>query len=379
MINRLQEQLPAIFALAHERSEGARVQLAGMLADVFLAQDSQLNSREEHLVNELIDQLMQTKNPAVRAALISRFANANTTRMPRKLAINLACDEINVARSVLTASQSLTDDDLIMVVEKKSRDHAKAVATRASISEAVADALVVTGDIEIMQIVAENLGARLSTKAVDVMAAAARFTADLREPLIRRPEMTVEAAAKLFWWVPQDMRRYMLKRFAINAGQIDEALAKTIDELLGDHELEKNNDDIMVQVADWLAERQAVSPRILPQVLRMGHFRLFSILLSRMANLELPLTDKVVSATGGRALAVVSRAIGIDKSGFVSIFLLSRGSRPGEQIVHPRELSYALAAFDRLTTRLAQDLLRSWREDPTYLLQRHDELSLEAC
>jgi uncharacterized protein (DUF2336 family) len=375
MMGRLQERLPEMFALAHERSDGARVQLAGMVADVFLNDNAQLNSREEQLVNELIDQLLQMRNPAVRSALVGRFVDAR--RMPRKVAMNLACDAIDVARSVLTTSTTLTDNDLITVIDTQSRDHAKAVAVRASVSEAVADALVVTGDAQIMQMVAENLGAKLSVRAIDVLADAARFAMELREPLARRPEMTAEASTRLFWWVSQDLRRYMLKRFGIPSGQIDEALAHTIDELLGHHELEKNNDAIMAQVADWLGEHQAIAPQILPQVLRLGHFRLFNILLGRMVNLNVSLVDVIVAGTGGRTLAVVCRALGIDKSGFVSIFLLSRGARPGEQIVHPRELSHALAAFDRLSVPMAQDLLRSWKEDPSYLLQRRDDLALE--
>lgn len=375
MSGRLQEQLPAMFALAHERSEGARVQLAGMLADVFLTEGMKLNTREEQLVNELIDQLLQTRNAAVRRALVQKFADAR--QMPRKMAMTIACDSIDIARSVLSTSETLTDGDLITVVESQTREHAKAVASRQAISEAVADALIVTGDVQVMQIVAENLGAKLSQKAVDSLADAARFAADLREPVLRRPEMTTDAASKLYWWVSQELRRYALKRFGIPSGQVDQALAKTIDQLLGDHDLEKNNDETMAQVADWLAERQAISVKILPQVLRLGHFRLFNILLGRLADLPVSTVDLVVSGTGGRALAVVSRALGIDKPSFVSIFLLARGARPGEQIVHPRELSHALAAFDRLTVRLAQDLMRSWREDPSYLAQKQDDLTLE--
>jgi len=375
MMGRLQERLPSLFALAHERSEGARVQLAGMLADVFLAEDISLSIREEELVNDLIDQLLQTRNPAVRAELVNKFVDAK--RMPRRMAVSLASDNIEVARSVLISNETLTDQDLVTVVETQSRDHAKAVAARKSINEAVADALVTTGDIHIMQIVAENLGAKLSGKALGVLVESARFAAELRKPVMQRPELTVETATELFWWVSQDLRRYALKRFGLSAGQVDEALAQTIDDLLSHYELEKNDDSAMIQVADWLAERQTLSPKILPQVLRLGHFRLFNILLTRLTNLGLVLVDNIVSETGGRALAVVCRALGIDKSGFVSIFLLSRGARPDEQIVHPRELSYALAAFDRLTVSLAQDLLYTWKENPSFLLQRKDDLSLE--
>jgi uncharacterized protein (DUF2336 family) len=374
-MNRLQDQLPTMFALAHQHSDGARVELAGMLADVFLTDESRLSFREEQLVNELIDQLLQTRNPAVRRALIQKFAD--TTRMPRRMAMNLAFDDIEVARDVLLNNVMLTDSDLISVVETQSREHAKTVASRQRVSEAVADALIVTGDMEIMQIVAENLGARLTSHAINIMSEAARFSANLREPLIRRPEMTMDSATRLYWCVSQDLRRYMLKRFGLVAGQIEESLAKTIEDLLADHDLEKNNDEVMMQVADWLGQCQAISTGVLPQVLRLGHFRLFNILLSRLTGLDVPVIDLIVAGTGGRALAVLCRALDIDKAGFVSIFLLSRGARPGDQIVHPRELSHALAAFDRLSIKLAQDLLATWQKDPSYLRQRNDELSLE--
>jgi len=375
-MSRIQQKLPAMFALAHERSEGARVELAGMLADVLLTEDKDLSLREEELVNELIEQLLQSHTPAVRSQLVHKFADAR--RMPRKMAVSLANDNIEIAFKVLVSSETLTDEDLITVVAAQTRDHACAVAQRQSVSEAVADALVVTGDIRVMQLIAENLGATLSQKSVEVLTDAARFTAELREPIMKRPEMTNEAATRLYWWVSQDLRRYALKRFGISNGQIDEALAKTIDQLLGYHHLDRANDETMAQVADWLCDRQAVSARILPQVLRLGHFRLFNILLARLTHVSVTLVDTIVSETGGRGLAVICRSLGIDKPGFVSIFLLSRGARPGEQIVHPRELSYALASYDRLTIDLAQDLLRSWKQDPAYLVKlRGDDIVME--
>lgn len=371
IMGNLQRQLPAMFALAQERSEGSRVELAGMLADVLLVENANLSLREGELLNELIDQLLQTRTPAVRAQLVQKFTDA--ARMPRKLAMSLACDSIDIARNILATSQTLMDEDLISVLDTQSRDHAHAVARRESISEAVADALVTTGDMRVMQLVAENLGARLTQKTVDVLADAARFTASLREPIMKRPEMTADAALRLYWWVSQDLRRYALKRFGVSSGQIDESLAKTVDQLLGYHHLDKADDTTMEQVAEWFAERQAISVRMLPQVLRLGHFRLFNILLGRLTNLSLSLIDTIVSETGGRGLSVICRSLGIDKPGFVSIFLLSRGSRPGDQTVHPRELSYALASFDRLTINLAQDLLHSWKQDPSYLTKHNED------
>lgn len=365
MMGRLQKQLPAMFALAHEHSDGSRVQLAGMLADIFLTEDAPLSLREEELVNELIDQLLQAQTPAIRAHLVSKFADSS--RMPRRMAISLGYDSnIAIAGKILTTNTSLTDEDLITVVATHGNEHAKAVACRAAINEALADALVVTGDVAVMQLVAENLGAQLSPKAVTIVTEAARFAAPLREPIMKRPEMTADAAVRLYWWVSTDLRRYALKRFNIEAGQVSESLSKTIDEFLGHYTLDRSNDAAMEQVAVWLSERQAISHRILPQVLRLGHYRLFNILLSRMTALSLPLIDTITTEVGGRGLAVLCRAIGIDKAAFVSIFLLSRGARAGEQVVHPRELSMALISFDKLTPKLAHDMLHSWKLDPSY-------------
>ena len=133
----------------------------------------------------------------------------------------------------------------------------------------------------------------------------------------------------------------------------------------------------MVQVADWIEKHEALTPQILPQVLRMGHFRLFNMLLAKLAGLPLSLIDTITEEVGGRGLASVCRAIGIEKAAFTSLFLLSRGGRPGEQIVHPRELSYALAAFDRMSPATAKDLLHSWSIDPSYFLNHREEAASE--
>ena len=379
IMSRLQPQLSAMLSLAYQRSDAARLELAGMLTDVYLQEQEGLSLREHELVNELIDQLLLTANrtPSVRALLIEKFADK--TRMPRKIALSLVKSDIDVAGDILTKCQNLTDDDLITVITTQSTDHAAAIAQRAAINEAVADALVTTGDIDVMRLVAENLGAQLSPKALHVLADRARFTAVLREPVIKRREMSGDAAARLYWWISQDLRRYALKRFGLSSAQLDQALARSIEELLSYHELDKNNDTIMAQIANWIEERGVLTTRILPQILRLGHFRLFNILLGRMTNLDLPLIDIIVAETGGRGLAVVCRAMGVDKAGFVSFFLLSRGGREGDHVVNPRELSYALAAYDKLTVNLAYDLLRSWQKNPGYLLSKQEqELVLEA-
>lgn len=372
----VKENLARMFELARDPSEQARVELAGLLADIFLGPQINLGLREQEMANELIDQLLATSTPAIRACLVEKFVDV--AKMPARVALRLAREPIDVARSILVSSPHLTDPDLIEVIERQGKDHALAVAERAAISEAVADALVTTGDIRVMQIVAENMGAHLTSQAVDAIADAARYAAALREPILRRPEMNAATAIKMFWWVEQDLRRYAIKRFGINAGQIDQALNATITTFLKDNAHDKDNDEVVAQVADWMEKHQVLNAQILPQVLRMGHFRLFHMMLARLLKLSLTLVDTITLQAGGRGLAAICRALDIDKPGFVSLFLLSRGGRPGEQVVHPRELSLALATFDRMSPAIAKDLLHTWNVNPDYLIKHGEEVAQEA-
>lgn len=370
----MQERLPYLFKLAHNRSEAARMELAGELSELFLNDDVRLTAREEFILNELIDVLLKTKSAAIRAELISKFANA--TRVPRAVAMKLVYEAEEVSHNILLNNELLTDDDLIEIVSKRDHDNAVTVAQRKSINEAVADALVITGDLRVMQAVAENLGAKLSKKAINILAESARVTTSLQAPVMMRPETTEEVATKLFWWVPQDLRRYTLERFGIKRASLDAQLAKAIDEKLERHAMDKMDDEIISSVADWLMDRDEEPVKLLPKILRMGHFRLFNIMLSRMTKIDLATVDTLVAEPGGRALAAVCKSVGVEKSNFVSIFLLSRGARPDEQIVHPRELSNALLAFDRFTRDLAKEMVDNLAANPAYILRRNAEVEL---
>lgn len=362
------EKLPEIFDLARERSEPSRVKLAGILADIFLS-DNALSDREQILINEIIDELVGNTTFQVKQMLAERLSfSAN---VPHRVLLNLACDtHAEVARPILINSARLKDEDLIFVIEARGTDHALSISERASISEAVVDAMVATGDVDVMAAVAANLGAKLSTRTLHVMIEAARFGKKLHEPLANRPELTPDMGKQLYWWVGADLRRAIINRFGITSGQVDQALENSVNDLLSSMEMDRNDDLAMQKVAEWFDERDAITPRAMIQSLRMGFFKLFDIMLAMKTGLDVSIIDMMVSEDGGRSVSVLCKALDVDKPSFVSIFLLSRGARPGEQIVNPKELSSALAAFDKLETATAKGLIESWKKDPSYLLSR---------
>jgi uncharacterized protein (DUF2336 family) len=368
----ISHKLPEMFSLAHDKSEESRLRLANMLADVFL-EDPGLNEREQLLVNEIIDELVGNTAPHVRRMLSQRLSTSS--HVPPRVLITLACDaDASVAVPILKKA-NLKDEDLIFVVEAHGQGHALAIAEREKISEAVVDALVATGDVDVMSTVAENLGAKISKQAMGVLVEAARFGQKLQAGLVARPELTSDMGVNLHWWLEKELRRVVVKRFGLSSGQVEEALQNSINDLLTSVESDRNNTDAMVKIAQWLQARDAVSPKIMIQCLRMGFFKLFEVILGQRTGLDIALVETGISEDGGRPLSVLCRAANVDKASFVSIFLLSRGARPGEQIVNPRELSQAITTFDRLDVEKAMQVIESWKKKPDYLLKHLKEVT----
>lgn len=362
MDRRISHEIPELLAMAHDRTESGRLSLVKKLADTFLTSSITLTNDETEQVNQLIDDLLKTSAASVRQALINEFTCAASA--PRNIAIKIASAPIEIARPTLTNNENLADDDLITIIQNQTSDHAAAIATRKQISETVADALITTGDISIMQIVAENLGAKLSGRAIELLVDAGRLASLLQKPIMSRPELNPESAARLYWWVSKDLRRATLEKFGFGPGKLDAALSKATDEILSALLLQKEDDNAMSYLADWLQERGALTTDLLPRLLRAGHYRLFNYTLSRLSHLDMATIDYITSAAGNRHMVILCRALGIDKGSFVSIFLMARGGRSDDQIIHPRELSQAIAAYDKLSLDMAQSMLQRWRSNP---------------
>ncbi|MGE4350779.1 MAG: DUF2336 domain-containing protein [Bdellovibrionales bacterium] len=372
MDSSVQNELPDLFSLARDRSDSGRLLLCKKLAHVFLSPSAALTDYEQILVNQLIEEIIKDSSMAVRQALIAEFSKSIYAE--REIVKPIVNGPIEIARPALVANMNLLDDDLIEIIETRSTDHAAAIASRRQISEAVADALVSTGDLAIMQIVAENLGAKLSRTALEILIDSARLTSFLQKPIMARPELNPESAIRLYWWISKELRRSALEKFGFGPGKLSVALNKATTDILSALSLQKEDDNAMRHLADWLEERGALSIDLLAPLLRMSHYRLFNIVLSRLSGLDLRYVDMINSnAANGRMMVVLCRSLRIEKGKFVSIFLMSRGARQDDQIVHPRELSQAIEAYDKLSPEMARATIESWRNDPTTIIQRSEE------
>ena len=359
----LETDLARLVERARDRSPEARRAVAGTVGELYLDDTVSLTERERAIILDILGLVIRDAERTVRATLAARLAEEKD--VPRDVLLLLADDEIEIARPVLLHSETLDDEDLVALVRRHATAHQLPIAARKVVNPPVGDALVATGDMAVAEVLVRNPGARLSPRAVTILAEAALRVAALGEPLLERPEVTPDIASRLYWIVSLELRRTLLRRFPLPRDQLDRALQGTVQRLVDASRRGLTAEHMAL--AERLHEAGSITPAVLIQVLRVGRFELFAMLFGRLAGLPQETVVRTIADAGGEGLAVACRALEIEKGHFASIFLMARGARPGDQRVDPRELSRVLSFFDRIAPDRAKALLDSWRADPARL------------
>ena len=131
-----------------------RRQLSKRLADVICIPASQLTPQERHMAGDVLVELLRTAEVDIRESVAKRLVMLNEA--PRTILVMLAKDEIEIARHVLENSKSLTDSDLIQIVQKVSGAHRAVIAKRRHIADAVVDAMVQFLEEDVVETLLKN-------------------------------------------------------------------------------------------------------------------------------------------------------------------------------------------------------------------------------
>ena len=199
-------------------------------SDLCLAGEESLSGAEATLLFEILSVLIEDVELDLRTKLAERLAQRED--VPRDLIAFLASDEIVVAYPVLTASELLSDEDLVRIVKVKAREHRLAVTERASLGPDVSDALVQTGDSSVIVSLLRNDNAEIYPETVENLVRDCRDTPAYREPLAHREDLEPEVAAKLYVWVGDALRNHIVERFELASDVIEGAMADVLSEAM---------------------------------------------------------------------------------------------------------------------------------------------------
>jgi uncharacterized protein (DUF2336 family) len=366
-----------LLRLARDRSEEGRKRLVTIIGDLFFLGGIELSAQERALMSDILRKLIRDVSAPIRRILAEKLAHSPDA--PREIVVELANDEFAVAEAILMKSEVLRDPELIEIVYHRSLQHQLAVAMRRGLSDAVSDALVDTGNVDVIQTLLGNQEAHISEPTMAYLVDQSRTVDSFQEPILRRGDLSTQMAQKMYFWVSAALRQQIVERFGIDSGELDQLIEATVEQSLGEDEDEREaaGPASPDELAHQLEDAGMLTPQLLIQTLRQGEIPLFEALLARMTGLRQTLIRRFIYEPGGECLAVICRALNIEKPTFASIFLLTRRSRPSERMMKPQDLTRLLGWFDRVDAKAAETVMARWRRSPEllYAIKRIEDSS----
>jgi len=345
-----------LLKLAQDNTPKGRYVLANAMTQFFEKDD--LDSVERHLVIEIMMTLITRTELDLREALAERLAVLEN--VPAEVIIFLANDEISVARPVLRRSPVLNDVDLVYIISSKSAAYWQAIAQREQLNPSVVGRLIDTGDTRTAVQIARNPHVTLHKSTFSRLIRMSLKMEELQEPLLRRPEIDQELATELYACVSKVVRREITKRFNLSALDIEAALDILVAELSDEAKGVQRVTREMAALARRYKERGEIRPALMMKVLRRGQLSFFIALLAEQLGLAHEFVTVMIKGEAGKSFAVACRSIGMMKSEFASIYLLTQGLRTYDRIVDQKELAEALKTYDRLKDADVQRIRKEW-------------------
>lgn len=356
--------LTSLVELAKDKSAQARRRLMENITDLFISDDGRLSEHERALMQDILGKLIGSVETDLRRELSESLVKTGID-LP-ELARMLANDEIEIARPLLEESKLLRNEDLVDIVRMRTDEHRISIAVREEVSEDVADALVEYGNEDVIETLLRNADAAISERAMAYVVAESRRVDRFQEPLVLREDLPPELAYRMYWWVSAALRKQIVTEFEVDPSVLDQALHRAAKNVLVD---QQKGGGVYVQaqrLVRRMAETGDLTVQFLVNSLRQRKIAVFVAGLAELGNVDFRTAWRIFSDSGGESLAILARAIGIDRNQFTSIFLLIAQAREGQSVRSPSVLKRILELFDSVTVENARGALQYWQRDSAY-------------
>ncbi|MEQ9488342.1 MAG: DUF2336 domain-containing protein [Alphaproteobacteria bacterium] len=354
-----------LFALARQKSVDGRARLGEVITDLFL-DEGDLTDAERSIMFDILHSLVRDLEVPLRLKLSTLLANDG--KAPHDLCVELANDQIEIAYPILTKSHVLEDRDLIEIVHHRTLEHQLAIALREDISEDLSDALIGTGEEKVITNLLENTNSRISRAMMEYLVEESKRVDTFQEPLVKRSDLPPDLAKKMCLWVSVALRNYIVDRYDVDVGDLDEliedATRKTLEELTRE---DRQSGDSRAVLLDRLEAEGRLNTDLLIALLEEGLVPLFLAVFRRLTGLSDILARRIMFEPGGEGLAIACKALKTDPEAFQRLFVLSRQTRPVTKKVLKRDTRKTMELYGRISSDTAWDVLHRWRRGSDYL------------
>ncbi len=353
-------QLKQFIERARDGSSGARAALLRDLADLYLAQPNALSDKARTGFDAVMAQLCSQADPATRRAVAARIMDAPAA--PKQLMVQLVRSEIDIAAPLLRHALTLSDDELIAVIDEAEPERLAAIAARKRLSARLVDRLIASGDDGAMAALVGNHGAALSPGAMRRLLAAARRDPALQRPLTLRYDLPANLLIRMFFFISPALRQDLLAR----AGMIDQALVCEAIDSTREALLSPAADDGGEQAeARAVLMEKAASGRIdealLIALLNAGEAAMAELAFAYIAGIDAEDARAIFKDASLETLAVACRASSLSRDMFAALARNITGASGGRLPSDNPRAPLMLDLYERISPEIAERLMRFWR------------------
>lgn len=204
-------------ALAHlvlvdDSSADVRADLAERIVRLAPGLTADERDRARQTAYRVLERLVRDQLPRIRAVIAE--ALKDVADAPPEIIQRLARDvEETVASPILEFSPVLRDEDLLDIIDDNPSTAAlSAISRRRSVGPNVVDAIAATDDSGAIAILLANDSAQIREETLDMLIDRASSHPDWHEPMVRRPQLHKEAAARLAHFVADRLIQVLIGR-----------------------------------------------------------------------------------------------------------------------------------------------------------------------
>ena len=345
-----------LYEMTGGHEEGSRSELATIMNEL-LSLDVKQNEKE--IITEALLSVISQAERNLRLAISQKMSVSNSA--PLRLILNLVSDDIDIATPVLKHSPVLNDTDLLYIVKAQSKEYWRVIAEREGLSGIVIDALADTRDVMTAKTLVHNRNSTLTEHALRVFSVMAEEYEPLTKPLLQRNEMTKELIKEIYSFVGFELKNYITANFDVNVSDsFDIALEEVKTEIIENIYSEFNVTHSMIEEAETLCRNDMLSIHEMVNYLKRGQVSTYIACFTVYCGLSLDTAEKMLKQDKGQGLAIVSKAMDIQKTDFINMFLLTSKLRDNNIVQHS-QLAHAIKYFETIEKSMAEEILASSR------------------
>ncbi|MEP2707215.1 MAG: DUF2336 domain-containing protein [Roseibium sp.] len=309
--------LKDLLILAQDSTPEKRHQLVEHVTDLFVSGADSYQAEEITLFNTVLESMLPSMDPDQKQTISEQLAPIDTTS--HEVALALAKEEIDIARPMLTSSDSLKTEDVLRLAKTMGQGHLLAISKRSHLESNVTDILLERGERPVKQSVAANTGAGISDWGTRLLVKLAGSDDTIRDAMMERTDITESDYEKLINQMPPKQAEQVRNLRDQNEELVHDLFHKA-SKAVTSSKLERRATRINAKATlKELRSGQRTLGKAITQLALSNNLFDICFLLSEMAGLDQKYVTNVMVRYDGTGIAVLCRAMSVDDNDYVAL------------------------------------------------------------